>query len=51
MIELEYSIAKLLGVLKRDKNKETINQWFIKKGVHLPVGGGNVHINSNIAKK
>lgn len=50
MIALEYYFVKLLGKIKRDKNKETLNKWFARKGVHLPEDGGNVHINCNIAK-
>lgn len=50
MTMLEYYFCKFIGKIKREKNKETLNKWFVKKGVHLPPKGGNVHINCNIAK-
>ena len=46
--QLGYYVAKVIGKLKGDKNKETINKWFLKKGV-IFIGGNNIHINSNIA--
>lgn len=50
MVTLEYYLIKFIGKIKRDKHEETLNNWFMKKGVHLPIGGGNVRINCNIAK-
>lgn len=50
IVTIEYYIAKIIGKIKHDKNKETLNRWFVKQGVHLPSEGGNVHINCNIAK-
>lgn len=41
--KIGYAIAKLLSKLRREKNKETINKYFIKQGVNL-VGGVLVHI-------
>lgn len=31
----EYFFAKLLGKIRRDKHKETLNRWFMKRGVKL----------------
>ncbi len=48
--KIGYAIAKLLSKLRREKNKETINKYFIKQGVNLVGGGGTgTHINCNIA--
>lgn len=48
--QLGYFCAKLIGKLKRDKQKETLNRWFVKSGVHLELSGdGWININSNIA--
>lgn len=58
-----YFFAKLLGKIRRDKHKETLNKWFMKRGVKLggypealkpspKKSGGTVpwtNINSNIA--
>lgn len=44
-----YFFAKLIGKIHRDKHKETLNKWFIKRGVNL---GGDIiscNICSNIA--
>jgi len=30
-----YVFAKLISKLRREKNKETINRWFINQGVNL----------------
>lgn len=30
-----YFFAKLLGKIRRDKHKETLNKWFMKRGVKL----------------
>lgn len=30
-----YFLAKLHGKLRRDKRKETLNKWFMKRGVTL----------------
>lgn len=30
-----YFLAKLHGKLRRDKRKETLNRWFMKRGVTL----------------
>ena len=46
--QIGYNIAKLISVVKREKNKETLKKWFEKKGVTF-TGTGNVWINSNIA--
>lgn len=46
-----YFLAKLLGKIKRDKHKETLNKWFEQQGVKLKKDGdGWININSNIAK-
>ena len=45
-----YFLAKIIGKIKRDRQKETLNKWFIKRGVHLENDGpGWININSNIA--
>lgn len=45
-----YYFAKIIGNIKKDKKKETLNKWFIKQGVHLEEDGeGWININSNIA--
>ncbi|EPB8163300.1 MAG: hypothetical protein E7J71_06570 [Clostridium perfringens] len=49
MITLEYYLLMLIGNLKHDKHKETINKWFKKKGVKF-LGERHVYINCNIAK-
>lgn len=36
--KIGYAIVKLLSKLRREKNKETINRWFIKQGVNLAGG-------------
>jgi hypothetical protein len=36
--KIGYAFAKLVSKLRREKNKETINKWFMKQGVDL--GGG-----------
>lgn len=46
---VEYYFYKLISKLKREKNKETLNRWFVRKGIHMPLDG-NIHINCNIAK-
>lgn len=46
---LGYLFAKIISKLRHEKNKETINKWFIKQGVNLVGGGEGTHINSNIA--
>lgn len=30
-----YFMAKLLGKIRRDRHKETLNKWFMKRGVKL----------------
>lgn len=30
-----YCFAKVLGKLRRDKHKETLSRWFMKRGVKL----------------
>lgn len=49
-VSVEYYACKLIGKIRREKNKETLNKWFVKKGVHMPLDGKPIHINSNIAK-
>lgn len=50
-----YFLAKLIGRIKRDKHKETLNKWFIKQGVSLGgdglcTGDGKwINICSNVA--
>lgn len=43
-----YFFACLLSKIRREKNKESINRWFAKRGVNF-TGEGNYWINSNIA--
>lgn len=48
--QLGYYLAKLIGKIRRDKHKETLNNWFKKRGVSLDTNGpGWININSNIA--
>ncbi len=47
--QVGYFLAKVLGKLRCDKNKETLNRWFMRQGVNLVGGGKGTYINSNIA--
>lgn len=38
MIPFEYSIVKIIGRIRGDKHKETLNKWFMKKGIIFPGG-------------
>ena len=44
-----YYLDKIIGKIKRDKHKETLNKWFVKQGVNLKEGDGWINICSNIA--
>lgn len=47
--KIGYNVAKIIGIIRRDKHNETLNKWFIKRGVMLESDGKNIYINSNIA--
>ena len=45
MKDIQYTIAKIISKLKREKNKETILRFFRKQGIKI---GGRVNICCNI---
>lgn len=51
--QIEYYIYKIISKIRKEKRKESLNKWFVKKGVHLELTDNSeqwININSNIAK-